>query len=90
MRRVEAFVVIFLISFFITFSTHVKGFCAEIDSFHINAKDLNLLNLESLLEKHSPGIKYDGQISLSADVKIEKGVETVSNGTFSSDKVSFF
>jgi len=90
MRRVGTFAVIFLISLFITFSTHIKGFCAEMGSFHINAKDLNLLNLESLLEKHSPGIKYDGQISLSADVTIEKGVETVSSGTFSSDKVSFF
>lgn len=63
---------------------------AETDSFHITAKDLNLLNLKSLLKEHSPGIQYDGKISLSADIKFEKGAETISSGTFSSDKVSFY
>jgi len=59
-------------------------------SFHVTAKDLDLLNLESLLKEHSPKIKYDGKISLSADVKLGKGIETVSSGTFSSDNVSFY
>jgi uncharacterized protein involved in outer membrane biogenesis len=89
-RKVGVFVSIFLLSLIITLFTHLNVLCAEIGSFHITAKDLNLLNLESLLEKHFPGVKYDGKISLSADIKLEKGLETVSRGTFSSDKASFF
>ncbi len=62
----------------------------EVASFHIIAKDLNLLNFESLLKEYFPKIKYDGNISLEAEIKFEKGVNaTRINGNFSSSKISF-
>ncbi len=57
-------------------------------NFRITTENLNLLNFKSLLEKHSAGIKYEGEVSLSSDVKVEEGRGIISSGTFSSQKLS--
>ncbi|MDD5454258.1 MAG: AsmA-like C-terminal region-containing protein [Candidatus Ratteibacteria bacterium] len=80
---------VFFLSLIIFLFSYLNVFSEEISNFHVTAKDLDLLSFKSLLENRSPGIKYEGKISLSADVKWEEGVESVSGGAFSSDKISF-
>ncbi len=87
--RSGIFVAIFLLSLLLVLFTHLNALYAEISNFHVTAKDLNLLSLDPLLEKHSPRMKFEGKIDISADIKLENGLKTVSNGTFSSDKTSF-
>jgi len=56
--------------------------------FDISAEDLNLLSLKSFLNANSPNITYEGEIDLSAQLKVEDA-QTIASGEFSSDKVSF-
>lgn len=63
------------------------GLTGEIASFHIIAKDLNILDFEPLFKEHLPKIKCDGKISLEVDLKFEKGV-ILAKGSFSSNELS--
>ena len=88
-KKAKVFLTILILSpilFITTTGLDVSG--EEIASFHIVAADLNLINFNSLLKEYSPGLQYDGDISLEADLKLEKGAVTIANGHFSSSKVS--
>jgi hypothetical protein len=76
-----------LTTLFLDESTGCHAFAEEIASFHIKAKDLNLLDFEPLLNKYLGDIECEGVVSLEADIKLGDGV-IIAVGEFSSKQLT--
>jgi hypothetical protein len=86
-QRIVVLITVFLLFLLLIPFTNSVVSGEEITSFHIVAKDLNLLNFRPLLKEYLPEIECAGKISLEADLKVEDGI-VIANGNFSATEVS--